>query len=216
MGNKFFGKLFRLIGFILIGVASIFAALNIFNQSSIQIDFLMNLQSTLKGLPLLDNDNHIIYLFFGGLSLLVWTLSKRIFTKIVFQVFVLVLAALELSAAPTLLGLQGTFDLFDLSQIIDPVVNEPYIHLGVVVVILLFVWWLLNVRRPKRAFVSILRFALFILVFATILNFLPIVLPNDFFTAGIYPETILPIVHTIPYVFIILSSVFAILGVFAK
>ena len=126
------------------------------------------------------------------------------------------LAALELSAAPTLLGLQGTFDLFDLSQIIDPVVNEPYIHLGVVVVILLFVWWLLNVRRPKRAFVSILRFALFILVFATILNFLPIVLPNDFFTAGIYPETILPIVHTIPYVFIILSSVFAILGVFAK
>lgn len=217
MGNKFVGKLFRLIGFILIGVTSLYGIVNLLQNSSLTFGLLDDIMNFVNDIPVIGSSTVMVYGFFLGLSLLVWTLSKKIVTKIFFQIFVIVLLALEFSGEPSILHLAAPFDLFALTDYTKYVTDIIYVHLAIYVVLLLMFWWLFNVRRPKRAFASILRFGVFILAIVMVIGFLPELIPSvGFFTDSLFVETILPIVNAIPLLLLTLSSVFAIFQMFNK
>lgn len=213
MGNSFFGKLFRFLGFIAVGVAALYAGLNLLANSSLDLGFINSLNDTVTNLV---SPTIVLYIFFGGFLLLIWTLGKTIFGKIIVSIVTLAVLLLELdNASISLLGLTADFTLFDLG-FLDVLTSNDYITLGIFLGFVIFMWIVTFARKPKRSSVSILRFAMFMMVLVVVLQFLPTIMSVDFFQEDLYLGYIYPIYHALTLVFVLLSGALGVLTVFAK
>lgn len=211
-------RLFRTIGYIALLVVALIAVglLLMTFTSLVSVEFLENIaikiidfqQSNLDFLS-----EYLGLIFTGGLLLLVWTLSKKLFLPIMTTILVLISVYLHDTFA-SMVGSGAIIPFFEVPQIdfvLELVVENIWLYPAVLIATSLFAYILLGIKKPKRVAPSLISAAMLILVFYILLQYLPLLLENDWLTNNIYVAIIAGL-GTLSFIVMAVGGVFGILG----
>lgn len=212
-------KLFRTIGYLallvvaIVGIGSMLIAFTLF----VNVEFLFNVGSEIikfQTTNLAFLTDYIGLIFTGGILLLIWTQSKKLFLPIFTTVLILISVYFRDTFYAAIFGNGQIIPFLTLPQIdfvTDLLLEHNFLYGGTLVLTTLFVYIILGIKKPKRVSSSTVSSSMLILVFYLVLQFLPALLENDWGSNDIYLAITFG-VGTLAFIGVTLGSVFGILG----
>lgn len=231
--NKGLGKVLRTLGFFLLLSAVLLTSLEMlygdafeFFASDTLRNLLLPVNDVIAQLSFLDG-TQFAFVFFGlGLTLLVITLKKSTFAKVIASLLVLFLTLILLYAENQIIlpiseasfSNQNWLDnLLALGSVaFDPILalNEFAVPLASLLLVLIG-WQTFATKKPKRISTSFVRFGFAFLFLAVLLYFAQIAFEDGFVSSNIY-QTIQNYSYFIALDLMTIGSLFGILGFFRK
>ena len=242
--NYALGKLFRTLGYLFILLSSLYMIYNsifVSETNFILKDTLASSFSSVEGLigtilryaslgPILElNQGQEAYLyllmFWSGFFLLVWTLGKNLFSKImnsIFMIAALIFIVYTKTTAFFSVNFENPSFVETFLNLIGDQLNvvtslHTLVPLLIVFLLVINLWSLIEGKRPKRISNILLSVGMFILFCAHLLTFAEAALVPSF---TLVIDTIIEVGQIHAYIFfpyfLLLGSTFGVLGFFRK
>lgn|SRR5690625_599483 len=160
------------------------------------------------------NDYLLLMLLVGFLGL-IWTQSRNLFARIITTILLVVVAIIndnvtQIKVFGFIPKLSFINDLLD-----NLLANNNWLLLVIQIIPLLFVYFILNARKPKRMSLNVLLSGIGFLMLRLVLNELPVIIGNDWLTRNGY-ILMLNINLVVSYGFLAVGSTLGIIGFFRK
>ncbi|MDR2822271.1 MAG: hypothetical protein LBV58_01800 [Acholeplasmatales bacterium] len=229
-GNSIFGKIIRFlsyVGLLVVGFYAVVSLLGVgqaiypdyvsFLSDIVLIDFVLNVFKTIQTYI----GGYVDFIFLGALFLLIWVFGKSTFGKIVGSLLFLVgIGANQIGKfvidplqVPEFLRNILTENSSVFTGIVDSSI-APYAESGGLLLSFLVVLLVVSTRKPKRIHTFFLRSALFFVILNLIITIALKFIDLSGASYVVYINVGVFYLLLVSYTFIVISSVFGILGAF--